>query len=130
MLVSITDMSISFIILEIVEMIEDEKELERTFPITREWFRTWLESKSEEEIIGLTDSPASCPIANALRNCDLKFNEVFADYGEVRLNDWITLENPQWVNYFMIEIDSLGIGEIEITVKEAVEALDRVDKEL
>jgi hypothetical protein len=95
------------------------------YPLTIEEFRTWLESKDENELVGEIGLSHSCPIANALKT-KAEYVRVKAD--TTVADDYFTLSNPDWVEKFVLKIDDLENEERSVTAKEALEVLEDVQK--
>ena len=96
------------------------------YPLTVDEFRTWLESKEEDEVVGEIGIVDYCPIANALKTKAKKLVRVKAD--TTVADDFFTLSNPDWVEKFVLKVDDLSDKERSVTAKEALEILEKVEK--
>lgn len=94
------------------------------YPLTIEEFRTWLESKDEDDIVGEIGLTSCCPIANALKT-KAEYVRVKAD--TTVADDYFTLSNPDWVEKFVLRVDDLS-DEGSVTAKEAIAVLEKVEK--
>ena len=90
------------------------------YPLTLDEFKFWLETKSEDRIVGATQFCTICPIATALKE-QIKLTEVLVYQRVSRINH-ITYKNPYWVEQFITEIDKSSEG--DITTKKALEVLN------
>lgn len=119
-----------------------EKELEEGYQISRKEFRAWLESKEENTIVGQSLVYGNDPIANALVELSKTSSSRKEDKWETALIDsetstttfdgWMKVENPRWVDRFIekIDRDTSGDESINITAKQALEALTYGEDEL
>lgn len=108
-----------------------DKDLEDWYPISREEFRAWLESKEETTVVGRSSYYGDDPIATALVEKEDGFETAVIDSGQsyTRLNNWMTVTNPRWVNIFIEEIDKDTLGG-NITAKKALKVLSDLERKL
>lgn len=105
------------------------------YPLTIEDFKAWLESKADKDIAGKVARADSCPLANALLQCTYteEGNQVRVGYRTTEVDPYfvsetLRFENPDWVEKFISKIDGLSDEEKSVTVKEALEVLEEIEK--
>jgi len=99
------------------------------YPLTIEDFRTWLESKEEDETVGVVRNSESCPIATVLKE---SYKEVNVDYKTTatQIEKWITYTNPDWVEEFTRRVDYYNVSGAEVSAKKALEVLYEIEEGL
>lgn len=111
-----------------------EKELEEWYQISRKEFRTWLESKEENVVVGQSIIYGNDPIATALNEKENEWETTIIDseMSRTTLNDWMKVDNPRWVNRFIEKIDKDTSGDepANITAKQALKVLTEVEEEV
>jgi len=97
------------------------------YPLTIKQFRTWLKSKNENEIVGITRTIDRCPMVNFFKSkaCISQDRVVEVDYFTTEIEDGECYKNPLWVKRFISETDDLS--ENELTVKKALSILNWVE---
>ena len=95
------------------------------YPLSLVEFKSWLESKDENEIVGESHRTDCCPIANFLR---LKTNakKIQVRSYVTRADEYVTAFNPDWVTDFVIEVDSLEENQKSVIAKEALQILSNL----
>jgi len=105
-----------------------------SYPLTLDEFKSWLESKSEDEIVGEQRRLVGCPIFNCIKG---KRDDIFSlDFGITHfLNTKIfkAIDNPDWVERFINKVDDRQIiplkqGEMNasITATQALEVINNL----
>lgn len=93
-----------------------------TYPLTLIDFKSWLESKSEDEVVGVTEFCSLCPIATALK-ASMNQTDI-----RVRTDDTVldssTVKNPKWVKDFIYQVDDTLKG--DVTVSRALEIVNNL----
>lgn len=103
------------------------------YPLTIEEFRNWLKSKGEEDVVGETGKPTSCPLANALLQCtyveegnQVRVGYLATDIDPYFISETLSFENPSWVKQFIERVDV--IESTRVTAKDVIEVLEEVKK--
>lgn len=94
----------------------------KNYPLTLVEFKSWLDSKEEDEIVGITQFCSLCPIAIAIKATTNQTET------RVRTDDTIlgslTVKNPKWVKDFIYQVDETLEG--NVTVKRALEIVNNL----
>lgn len=97
--------------------------------LDKEGFRKWLkrEDKPLEEIIGISSSSMSCPIALYLLESTPMGRPLICDthFRDMANRCWETYSTPSWAKEFIQKIDGLGF-ERSISREKALEVLDSI----
>ena len=98
--------------------------LNRTL-IKKKDFRDWLKSKAPDDIVGQSNSPRSCPIAQYLR---LEFAWVqVGEHGihvETFENKHYSETSKPWIDRFTLRVDSAPNTNTPVTAKDALRILN------
>jgi len=94
------------------------------YPLTFVEFKTWLESKKEDAIVGRIKDGNRCPIARALKENN-RLRLVFVDDIDTQIS-YERIINPLWVHYFTRGVDSNWQTEKVVTAKKALEVLNNL----
>mgnify|MGYP000438065330 CR=1 FL=1 len=92
------------------------------YPLTLVEFKSWLESKDENEVAGKVKNGNHCPIANILKEDN---KSVFVGDNFTGIDD-IEILNPLWVHYFLTSVDSLWETTKDITAQQALEIVNNL----
>lgn len=90
------------------------------YPLSLIGFKSWLESKNENEVVGKIKNGSHCPIANILKEDN---ESVFVGDNFTGI-DHIEILNPLWVHYFITGADSLWGTTKDITARQALEIVN------
>jgi len=103
------------------------------YPLTLDEFKSWLKSKSEDEIVGWQYWSKGCPIFNSIKD---KRGDIYSvnfestHFLDTRIE---TVTNPEWVKKFINKVDDRQIiplkqGETNasITATQALEVLNNL----
>ena len=93
-----------------------------TYPLTFVEFKSWLESKEENEVVGRLKDGNHCPIARVLKENN---RLVFVDDIDTQIGHERVM-NPLWVHYFTRKVDSNWQTEKVVTAKRALEVLNNL----
>lgn len=112
-----------------------DKDLEEWYPISRKEFRTWLESKEENIVVGQSIVYGNDPVATALNEKEKDGWEtaiIDSETSRTTLDDWMKIDNPRWVNRFIekVDRDTLGDEPANITTKQALRVLTEIEEEV
>jgi len=99
------------------------------YPLTLVRFKSWLESKSVEEVVGIREKSHFCPIAKALKECvySEEGNDVEVEFNYTSIDpevDVICFRNPAWVTDFVERVDVLETS--EVTAKDALQIVNNL----
>ena len=84
--------------------------------LTRKGFRSWLEGKPGDEVVGMSCHPGRCPVAAYL--CYMGMDD--PDVGARRFGP-SNKRTPRWAYLFILTIDK---GCFNITARQALAVLD------
>lgn len=95
--------------------------------LSLEEFKSWLEAKEKNEVIGERCKYFSCPIANALKDKIGSSTRLFdVSVSEIETNvKGVFYENPDWVKAFINSLDSNFLLN-NVTVEKALYILDNL----
>lgn len=97
-------------------------------------FKTWLETKNSDDVVGVIKLCRSCPVAIYLKETQKIANVFIFSWGMevvepvIKLKRKVTRFNhTPWVARFIEEIDSLDAAFTPVVAKQALEVLDKVE---
>ena len=92
--------------------------------VTRKNFKSWLESLSAHEVIGISRTPTSCPLAAFVKTHGYPYASVgvFIMWGQDSYNLADYYKIPIWADKFITKVDSLGENQ-PVTAEKCLEIL-------
>lgn len=96
------------------------------YPLTIEEFRTWLESKAGDEVVGKARHICNCPLSTFLKEKvgnELPYVGVFSTYIPTSEINTLDYDNPLWVTSFISKLDG-KFQTASVTAKQALEVLE------
>lgn len=101
------------------------------YPLTIEDFKTWLEAKNGDEVVGWQGWCKGCPIFKCLKDKKETLYSVNYESTHFLTNRVDTIGNPLWVKKFIERVDDRSViplkqGEMNasVTAKQALEVLE------
>ena len=101
-----------------------------SYPLSLVEFKSWLEAKNENEVVGWQGGCRCCPIFKCLK---YRNNDVISVNGTTTYVNGSLLKNPKWVNSFISEVDNCSViplkqGEMNasITAQQALKVLNNL----
>lgn len=98
-------------------------------------FKTWLETKNSDDVVGTIKLCRSCPVATYLEETQKITNVYIFPWGieivepVIRLKRKVTRFNhAPWVARFIEKIDSLDAAFTPVVAKQALEVLDELPR--
>lgn len=98
------------------------------YPLTTEEFRTWLESKDENEVVGKARHICNCPLSTFLKEKvgnEFPYVGVFSTYIPTSETNTLEYNNPQWVISFISKLDG-KFQVASVTAKQSLEVLKEI----
>jgi len=97
-------------------------------------FRAWLETKNNDDVVGVIKLCRSCPIANFLEETQKITNVLISPWGievvepVIKLKRKVTSFNhTPWVAKFIEKIDAIDAAFTPVVAKQALEVLEEVE---
>lgn len=116
--------------LEVINSIKEYK-MNTEYPLTLVGFKSWLESKEENEVVGSRRKRGCCPVANVLRDTQLKAKQLNPERlssvvveGKYTIIRGTEYTNPFWVETFVTEVDMSE--KPSVSAKEALQIVNNL----